>query len=294
MSQARFGYYSMIEEKNIQDDGLRFQFGSNWQSFLNTVDEIRIEEAKSALEQALGPGLLSGRSFLDVGAGSGLSSLAARRLGARVVSFDYDPESINCVRYLKQHFGEPNDTDWRLIEGSILDRTFLSKLGTFDVVHAWGVLHHTGQMFQAMENITPLIEEGGYLFLSIYNDQGIWSRIWHAIKKLYCTHGLFRVLLPIAIYPVMGFRSMVAGMLRNGNPLHEFQQYKHYRGMSIVHDWKDWIGGYPFETARPEEVFTFYKRRGMTLTWLSTTNAMGTNRFVFKNIANPTDAKQLK
>ena len=32
--------------------------------------------------------------------------------------------------------------------------------------------------------------------------------------------------------------------------------------MSMVHDWRDWLGGYPYEVAKPEEVSEFYRGRG--------------------------------
>src|SRR5436305_9561344 len=73
----------------------RFAFGENWQRFLRVVDEERVATAGAALQSMLGSEEISGRSFLDVGCGSGLSSLAAVRCGAsRVHSFDYDPASV--------------------------------------------------------------------------------------------------------------------------------------------------------------------------------------------------------
>ncbi len=54
---------------------------------------------------------LAGNSFLDVGSGSGLFSLAAMRLGAdRVHSFDYDPQSVGCTKELKRRFPPPRNT----------------------------------------------------------------------------------------------------------------------------------------------------------------------------------------
>jgi hypothetical protein len=61
----------------------RFAFGKNWQAYLKRLDETRIEKAEVSLRVNLGN--LSDQTFLDIGSGCGLFSLAARRLGANVV-----------------------------------------------------------------------------------------------------------------------------------------------------------------------------------------------------------------
>src|SRR6478672_6389971 len=157
--------------------GERFGFGENWAGFLRLVDEDRIASAEQSLKQMLNSERLDGKTFLDAGSGSGLFSLAARRLGAQVTSFDYDPDSVGCTAELRRRFF-PEDSNWRVMRGSVLDRDFLASLGDFDVVYSWGVLHHTGSMWQALENVARLTKPGGTLYISIYNDQGFKSRIW--------------------------------------------------------------------------------------------------------------------
>ena len=125
---------------------MRFDFGTNWSRFLADVDEARIERASGSLKEMLKVDDLSGRTFLDAGSGSGLSSLAACRLGARVHSFDYDPRSVGCTAELKRRFA-PGAAAWRIEEGSVLDRAYLATLGRFDVVYCCGVVHHTGAMW---------------------------------------------------------------------------------------------------------------------------------------------------
>lgn len=138
----------------------RFAFGRNWRRFLRVLTSERIAIAEASLQAALGTGDLTGRTFLDVGSGSGLFSLCARRMGAAVVSFDHDPEAVACTLELRaRHF--PDDAGWTVRQGAILDDRFVRSLGTFDVVYAWGVLHHTGDMWTALDNTAALVNTGG-------------------------------------------------------------------------------------------------------------------------------------
>ena len=140
--------------------GERFKFGANWARFLTVLDDQRIKKAEESLKEMLRVESLAGKRFLDVGSGSGLFSLAARRLGAVVYSFDYDPQSAACTQELKRRYF-PDDNEWTVEEGSVLDRDYLDRLNRFDVVYSWGVLHHTGAMWQALENVAPLVNGGG-------------------------------------------------------------------------------------------------------------------------------------
>ena len=126
--------------------GDRFRFGKNWQHFLANLTPRQIETAQGSLQSYLQLERLDGKTFLDVGSGSGLFSLAARRLGAKVRSFDYDEQSVECTRELRRRFF-PDDTAWIIEQGSVFDKQYLGTLGTYDVVYSWGVLHHTGAMW---------------------------------------------------------------------------------------------------------------------------------------------------
>lgn len=265
--------------------GQRFEFGKNWNQFLARLDEERIVQAERSLSQMLSVENLNEKRFLDVGSGSGLFSLAARRLGAQVHSFDYDPQSVACTRELKQRFF-CNDPLWKVEEGSVLDEDYLRSLGRFDIVYSWGVLHHTGAMWRALENVGPLVVGGGKLFIAIYNDQGYPSRLWLRIKRFY-NHLAKPLRMPILILAgaFLEGKAALGRFIRLENPLpfKHWRRYKRERGMSVWNDLVDWIGGYPFEVAMPEEIFDFFFHRGFDLMRLRTCRGgLGCNEFVFK------------
>lgn len=256
--------------------GKRFEFGANWAHFLKVMNESRIDQAVASLTTMLGVTDLKGKRFLDAGSGSGLFSLAARRLGATVHSIDYDPSSVACTRELKRLYF-PGDSEWTVEEASVLDRDYLGRICQFDVVYSWGVLHHTGAMWQALENVAALVASGGRLFIAIYNDQGWMSRYWHAVKQTYVRYPLMRWPLLLAHLPYPFFSSWLVQALTG--------RLERERGMSFWHDLIDWIGGYPYEVARPEDIVRFLRDRGFTLSDLKTTCRLGCNEFVFLRTA---------
>ncbi|MBF0196761.1 MAG: class I SAM-dependent methyltransferase [Planctomycetes bacterium] len=233
----------------------RFAFGQNWADFLKGISEERILDAENSLKSMLAREELKGLQILDIGSGSGLFSLAAHRLGAQITSFDYDKDSVACTQKIKEQFAP--DSNWQIEEGSVLDQAYLEKFQQFDVVYSWGVLHHTGSMWQAIMNAADKVKPRGQFFIAIYNKH--WtSIIWKGIKWFYNTSPSFVKSTMNQVFTLIIFLWLLVSTGRN--PL------KLERGMDFKHDVIDWIGGYPYEYASIDELDQFLAKRGFKRT----------------------------
>jgi len=268
----------------VDETAERFAFGRNWDQFSHLISEERIAASVEGLRRLLRCDDLSGKTFLDIGCGSGLSSLAALRLGATVRAFDFDADSVATTRRLLDKAAPPG-ARFTVLQGSVLDTAFMDSLGRFDVVYSWGVLHHTGAMWPAIEAAAARTDRGGRFALALYNDQGGASRRWLAIKRLYVDGSRP---LRWALVGIIGAwfegRAALIRLVRGQNPLPlaDWRGRSQDRGMSVWHDLIDWVGGYPFEVAKPEAVFEFLRSRGFQLDGLSTcAGGHGCNEFCF-------------
>ena len=229
--------------RNGMDDP-RFEFGKNWQSFLSTVTRESIAHAEAGLRKLFPDDEIAGSTFLDVGCGSGLSMLAALRLGAtEIQGMDLDPYSVIAAERLLAH------ENARVFQKSILDSSS-REIGTFDIVHSWGVLHHTGAMWEALSRASDLVRPGGFLAVALYRATPLCT-LWTYEKLLY-VRSPRSVRAGIRLLYKLSF---LAGKFVSGSsPTSHLRNYHSARGMSWHHDVEDWLGGYPYESASPDEV----------------------------------------
>lgn len=253
-----------------------FEFGKNWERFsLNAMSEETLDDAAASVRELLGGDRLKGAAFVDVGCGSGLFSIAAARLGAaRVMGLDVDPKCIEVAKANAARFGFEKQTEFKEI--SILDRPAAEPLGTFDVVYAWGSLHHTGDMRTAISNAAALVGPGGAFALAIYNRHST-SRAWERIKKTYNhSPGLVRAIM---IYAFCGIIYAAKLAVTRRNPLEQ------QRGMNFFYNVVDWVGGWPYEYASIAELCAMVEPLGFeTVKTVPAQVPTGCNEFVFRRV----------
>jgi 2-polyprenyl-6-hydroxyphenyl methylase/3-demethylubiquinone-9 3-methyltransferase len=242
---------------NLEDLETHFRFGDNWQSYAHTITEGRIERAVAGLRELV-PDDCAGKTFLDIGCGSGIHSLAASILGAKVTPIDIDPASVDATHSVLNSHGFPAVVAKQVSVFDLNPATF----GQFDIVYSWGVLHHTGDMWRAVSKAADLVRPGGRLVLALY-DKTPFCGLWRAEKVWYSKASEMSQRRARAIY-VMLFRLKCA--LTGRSFAKRVAGYDSYRGMDYYHDLHDWMGGYPYESTRSSEVKRFLESRGFSQT----------------------------
>lgn len=260
-----------------------FSFGKNWQDFLKSLNDEKIENAKKSLVDFLGSKEeIKNKTFVDIGCGSGLFSLAAYRLGAsKIVSVDADEFSIACTRYLRKKESDPKN--WEIKQGSALDENFIESLGQFDIVYSWGVLHHTGNMYSALSNTSTIVSPQGVFYLAIYNrnnnrlKEGT-SNFWLRLKRFYNRSGVLVKKFMEYMYISYFFLGLLI-LLKN--PFEYIKEYKSNRGMNWRNDIIDWLGGYPYEFAGPDEIINFFGNKDLLCKKLTYREGIGCSEYLF-------------
>lgn len=236
-----------------------FEFGENWKNFVATVSDRQVDEAVRSLQRLFPDGELRGRQFLDIGCGSGLSMLAALRLGAaRVIGIDIDPSSVQAAKALLSRCAKASRWD---VQAATVFEANPSSFGKFDVVHSWGVLHHTGDMWRAVRCAAGLVAPEGTLAIALYRRTPL-DKFWVVEKRIYSRGPRLAQATIRALYKALFF---AANALVGRNPVAYVRDYKRNRGMSWSHDVHDWLGGYPYETQGIGEVKEFLEAHGFVL-----------------------------
>lgn len=250
-----------------------FNFGKNWLNYSKTVRDKDLEIMKESLIDLIGLENIENKTFLDIGCGSGLFAIAAKKLGAKkVLGIDILSDSIKSSEENKKRF-DVQDIEFKQL--SILDDQ-IETLKKFDVVYAWGSLHHTGEMRKAIENSSYFVKDDGLFVLAIYNKH--WtSLIWKRIKYFYNISPKFiRLIMIFAFYYIIATAKF---LVTRKNP------FQKKRGMSFYYDIVDWLGGYPYEYASKDEIVDFVSNREFRLIKFSKASVpTGCNEFVFKKI----------
>ncbi len=251
-----------------------FDFGSNWERFSKRhIDHERLEMARESLKALLEKKNLVGKSFLDVGCGSGLFSMAAHQLGAKkIVGIDVNPRCVEISQANRDLLVPRAPIEFYV--ASALEPEQLKPFGTFDLVYAWGSLHHTGAMWNAVQNVSRCVAPEGTMILAIYNKH-ITSPAWKVIKWIF--NQVPPIVQRFMIYVFAGFIYVAKFLVTRSNPL------KKERGMDFWFDVIDWIGGYPYEYAADQEVESFVTTHGFEMRrYIPAAVPTGCNEFVFE------------
>ena len=222
-----------------------FKFGENWKNFSNLIDNNRLKEAVTSLKKLTNKKSLNNLSFLDIGCGSGLSSLAAIQLNCKkIYAIDQDEQSIKTTKKVLQK------SRFKKVKVEKKDLFTLNEKEKFDIVYSWGVLHHTGNMLEAIKKSTKMVSKNGILILALYKKTKLCN-LWKIEKYIYKSSPK---VIQNFIKNLFIFLFKLAMILKRKNFSNYINDYKTKRGMDFYHDVHDWLGGYPYESISFEEI----------------------------------------
>jgi 2-polyprenyl-6-hydroxyphenyl methylase/3-demethylubiquinone-9 3-methyltransferase len=224
-----------------------FKFGENWSSYAELLNPERIEQAQADLQRILGRERLDGLTFLDIGSGSGLHSLAAIRMGAaEILAVDIDPDSVRTTQEALCRFAP--DAKFTCRQVSIFEAT-PEDLGQFDIVYSWGVLHHTGDIHEAIRRASTLVKPDGLLALAIYR-KTVLCGFWKVERRIYRNLPSWGQSVVQGLYTL---KNRLRFLIKGESFSQYLQDYHAQRGMDYQHDIHDWLGDYPYESMTPRE-----------------------------------------
>jgi SAM-dependent methyltransferase len=258
---------------------MRFEFGRNWKGYVqHSLDDERVEVSRRHLLSLAQRDDLAGLDFLDIGCGSGVHSLAALKSGAsKIHSFDFDPNSVEATKMVQQTAGNP--PNWVVERGDVLDSDYVRSLNKWSFVYSWGVLHHTGDVWRALANAQMTVADGGTFYVALYSaDVQSDPEFWLNVKRQYNQAGGLKRWGMVWWYV---WNYVMHRQIRNlPNLIHRVLQHRYSRGMSFFTDIRDWLGGWPMEFVRDQDVIDFLtSKHGLRLVNIKTGEAC--TEFVF-------------
>jgi SAM-dependent methyltransferase len=254
----------MSEAKSVAEASApRFEFGRNWVGFVQrNLSDDRIDIARRHILAFIKRDDLRGLDFLDIGSGSGINSAAASRAGAgKIHSFDYDPNSVAATNMVRKRLGEP--VSWKVMRGDVLDDRLMQSLGKWNFVYSWGVLHHTGDVWHALDNASKAVADGGLFYIALYSaDVQSDPDFWLRIKREYNQASSWKKRRMVWWYVWTFF--LERNVFRIPRVILRAARYRMSRGMSMLVDVRDWLGGWPMEFTRDADVTEFLRQRGFS------------------------------
>jgi 2-polyprenyl-6-hydroxyphenyl methylase/3-demethylubiquinone-9 3-methyltransferase len=233
----------------VNKSSRHYSFGKNWLEYSQSINSIHVDHVTSDLSRLLNLKDLTQKSVLDIGCGSGVHDVGFYQLGCRnLTAIDYDQDCITATNQTLEKFCP--GSGYKILQGDILSSKTQS-LGKFDIVYSWGVLHHTGNLLEAICKASTLVAREGHLAIALYR-KTLMCGFWKAEKRLYSR--LPRIFQRFLELIYISFFSIALLFTQKTSITNYIESYSSKRGMNFFADVKDWLGGYPYESISPHEL----------------------------------------